>query len=225
VTGERSRELGAVLGMYEREFPRGQRETRASVRRWLHAKAAGRLEPNDYHILVATARGDGRVAAFAFFHYLADINSGFLGYMAVRRTLRNHGIGRWLFGQVKLRLGEDATQRGFGVPEGVFMELEVEDATPEVDARLRFWQRVDALPLRLQWQYPRLQRGAAPAEMYLAFCPMRGAGRRIPAERVRRAVVSIYRHVYGKGADDPNLFHVLDSIGTVAYVGRAHRGR
>jgi len=218
LTSDKSPRLGAVFAMYEREFPLGERESRTAVRHWLHRKARNSLYPNDYHVLVATTRDNRRIVAFAFFHYLADINAGFLGYMAVRPEFRNRGIGSWLFGQVKQRLALDAAERGLDVPDGVFMELEVPTAMPAVDARLRFWRDLNTLPLQIGWRYPRLQRRSEPATMYLAFSPMRTTARRIPTQRVRKAVVSIYRSVYGKRKANADLRSVLRSIDGGGYV-------
>ncbi len=222
VTDDRSLMLPAIFAIYEREFPRGERETRVAIRRWLHDKAGGRLFPDDYHVLAAVHARDA-IAGFALFHYLADINCGFLGYMAVERSLRNRGIGSLLFGRVRRRLEADAEQRGVDRPAGVFMELDVHDGSRAASARLRFWERLDALPLGLEWHYPRLRARGEPATMYLAFSPFGRSTHRVDSGRIRRAVRSIYNHVYRGRKNDAGLRSVLASIEGVAYVRRVRR--
>src|SRR6266446_5953364 len=177
---EEIREAGApwfrqVFDLYEQEFQQGERETLESIGQWLRRKNGGQLQPNDFHLLAAVDSEAETLAGFASFHYLAEIQSGFLGYLAVCPHRRNQGIGSFLFGEVKRVIAANAARVGPGPPLGIFMELRKEDRNNSVgEQRRRFWCRLGARPLNFDWRYPRLQAEAGPSEMDLAFSPMRG---------------------------------------------------
>src|ERR1041385_2292810 len=82
----------AVFRLYERAFSEGEKESLSSI----SAALAGRPGSADrYHVLAARDSSGGIVGG-AFFHYVASIDAGFLGYLFVRPAYQHHGIGRLL---------------------------------------------------------------------------------------------------------------------------------
>jgi GNAT superfamily N-acetyltransferase len=206
----------AVLRLYERTFSEGEKESAAAIRAALTERPRGRA-PDRYHI-VAARDANGRVEGGAFFHYIASLNAGFLGYVFVRPDRRHQGIGRAMLGRVNVVLRRDARLLHRSPPRGLFFELK-KGGDPKARAELHFWSSLGVVLLDLDWQYPRLRPRAAPLDMWLAFRPRRRPAVRITRPFLKRAVTGIYGSVYGRAhaSADMTIRGILRSIrGTVA---------
>jgi GNAT superfamily N-acetyltransferase len=204
----------AVIHLYESTFSEGEKESVAAIRASL---AEGQRAAGRYHV-IAARDARGRVVGGAFFHYIASLNAGFLGYIFVHSSHRHQGIGRRLLGKVNAILRRDAKLRDRPTPAGLFFELK-KGGDQKARAELRFWSALGVVLLDLDWQYPRLRAGAAPLDMWLAFRPRRRSPARITRPFLRRAVTGIYGSVYGRthARADATIRAILRSIrGTVA---------
>jgi GNAT superfamily N-acetyltransferase len=207
-------EFRAVIRLYERAFAEGEKESLDSIRSALSGPRRGAPRGDRYHVVVARA-ASGRVVGGAFFHYIAAINAGFLGYLFVQPSQREHGIGRRLLRKVEATLRRDASQLGYGAPIGLFLELKKADAAdPANGGELRFWRVLGVMRLNLDWRYPRLRDRAGPLDMWLGFRAPGGKPARLTRPTIKRAVAAIHRSVYGSRtpARDPMVSAILGSI-------------
>jgi GNAT superfamily N-acetyltransferase len=206
----------AVFRLYESTFSEGEKESLAAVRAVLAEDP--RARGGDRYHVIAARDARGRVVGGAFFHYVASLNAGFLGYVFVHRARRRQGIGRRLLGKVSAILRRDARLLRRSAPSGLFFELK-KGGDPKARGELRFWSSLGVVLLDLDWQYPRLRPGAAPLDMWLAFRPRRRSPVRITRPFLRRAVTGIYASVYGRTNPraDTSIRQILRSIrGAVA---------
>jgi len=81
----------AALKLYDSVFPEKERIGREYFVELLAEKRLGLLEPFNLHFLVA--RKQGRVVGLATASYLAVVNMGFVGYLAVDPQLKGARIG------------------------------------------------------------------------------------------------------------------------------------
>lgn len=213
ITAATAPELRELCRLYEREFAEGEKESPAAIRSWLSRQQRGELKPDAYHVIVARARG-GRVVGGAFFHYLATINAGFLGYLVVHPAWRRRGIGRRLLRKVESVLRRDARRAKLRDPAGVFMELhKAGNGTSKVAEDTDFWRSLKVFPLDVDWRYPELRSTAAPLDMTLAYHSIHG-GRKGPSDpELEEAVRAIYRFVYGHKRTGFVLRRIIRSIG------------
>lgn len=196
---------------YEEAFPPGERETKENMRRWIERKAKGELVPDDIHMMIA--KQNGKTIGFSSCHYIDAIRSGFLGYIVIDPTLRSGGIGSNFYAAVRSGI-ETNVQRAHPQekPRGMFMELDKEsDEDDNTYRRFRFWNKNDVRPLNMHWQYPDLGNGAPPADMYLACAPLDGNDT-YSLQEMQDVATAIYKSVYEKEKDDPDLQKVLENI-------------
>jgi hypothetical protein len=110
--------------VYAPEFPDpDERESFASIERYLELKAKGWYGDNAYHVIVVES--EGAVLAGAIADYLADPNAGVVEFLVVTPTSRRGGLGRCLLDQTEASLAADA--RRAGRPALDFIVAEIDD--------------------------------------------------------------------------------------------------
>jgi GNAT superfamily N-acetyltransferase len=205
-----------VFRLYERAFSEGEKESLYSIREALAGRLRGPDARDRFHVLAARG-ASGRIVGGAFFHYVAAINAGFLGYVFVRPSSQRQGIGRMLLRKVDAVLRRDARRLRRAAPVGFFFELK-KPGKGAAPAEREFWRSAGVVLLDLDWQYPRLRRGAEPLDMWLAFRRRRKPRVVITRRYIARAVLALHRSVYGDSARSSAIRRrILASIrGTVA---------
>jgi len=102
------------------------------------------LWPNRIHLVVA--RHQGKVVGFALFYHLAEVNLGYMEYIAVAPGYQRQGIGRGLYNAAVEILERDSQ----GVKGMLF---EVQNADTGLNARKDFFLNMGAIPMDLSF-YP-----------------------------------------------------------------------
>lgn len=219
ITNPYSAEFSAAVKLYNETFPVSEKGKVSKMINWLRK---GSTEDSCYHIISAVAQGKRhQTIGFAAFHFLANIDSVFLGYLAVAKGSRRKGVGTKLLKATRIILSTESSRRGMTKPVGIFTELEKEDeGQPETYERFKFWEQQNVIPLKLDWQYPPLYRGNIPAKMYLAFCPISKRRERLSHPLMERICQSIYETVYSRPKDESLLSEVISSFKGDKFVGR-----
>lgn len=117
--------LESVLELYEKTFPIDVREPDNIFLKGL--KYAKSSFPNNFHLLVGMKAG--QVVSFATGHYLADVNSGFIVYIATNLLARRKGLGSKTMQKIEELLIEDAKIAGHSTLSALILEAEKEDCT------------------------------------------------------------------------------------------------
>lgn len=198
--------------VYKERFPEGERETLANLQQWLERKKNHQLGEDNYHWLVAKI--DGKVVGMTQCHYMADVRSGFNGFVAVMQRHSNTGASDALVAQRTQCMEEDARQRGTELRH-LFSELDVVDENdPKKRAlkRLHWWKKRGVEALNMPWEFPRLNGEAEPTHMHLA------ARNRDPSQRpsfsreeIAKVIRAIYWSVYGF-REHPNIDKLIAQI-------------
>ena len=178
-----------ALRLYRRVFPEKERIDRAYFVSILEEKRRGLLEPFNLHFLVA--RAEGRVRGLAVGSYLAVVNLGFVGYLAVDPAYSGAGMGRLLRERLVRALRRDARAAGHAELLGVLGEVEAEN--PWLSHLLR---NPRLLPLDIQYRQPALGRNVPAVPLVLYLEATRRPIRSLPVKRVRALLYAIYRRVY-----------------------------
>jgi GNAT superfamily N-acetyltransferase len=212
VTDPESSLYKSVVKIYEDSFPASEKEKVRSIAHWL--RIGEEIYPNKYHMLaLVSLKEELRALGFGTFHFLAKINSAFLGYLAVEKDSRNRGLGSVLFAEIEDLLTIDAQANSKKPVLGIFTELEKENpADPETTERFRFWNKQNMKPLMLDWAYPPMYKRNEPANMYLAFCPHHNSPGRLTMKQAKEVCLAIYQSVYGCPDTDARLANVISSF-------------
>jgi GNAT superfamily N-acetyltransferase len=181
------------MTIYENTFREGERESRRAFEDNLASEGN---EKSGGHIILALLDREARCRGGIIFSYLEIINSGYISYLVVERSLRRLGHGSALFWAAKDTLDFSAHSLGHPSVHGIFAELERESLQdPLTYDRLRFWENLGVLPLDFSWAYPELIAGKTPVPMDLAY---RGFGthRQLTHASLCAATEAIFRSTY-----------------------------
>jgi ribosomal protein S18 acetylase RimI-like enzyme len=112
-----------VIRLYEQTFEHEVREPFALFAKSLHlAKDAF---PHAFHLLVVVAKD--QVIGFVSGHYLADVNVGFVVYLAIDPSWQSHGIGAQLLASLEQKFEQDARLASYDGLSAIVLETERED--------------------------------------------------------------------------------------------------
>jgi len=189
VSDHRHRYFIAALRLYNRVFPAEEKIDRAYFRDMLEEKRLGLLFPFNLHFLVAR-RGE-RVVGLATGTYLAVVNVGFVGYLAVGRRAAGARIGTRLRRRLVEELRRDARATGRRDLDAVMGEVERDN--PWLRHLIRH-RRVFALDL--DYRQPPLRAQAQDVPLVLYVEPMGRSFRSLHADQVRALLYAIYRRLY-----------------------------
>ena len=155
--------------------------------------------PNRFHFLVGVI--NDKPVCFTTAHYLADINCGYIVYLAADPEERGKGLGKQTLSKIEELLINDAIIAGHPFLKGIFLETEREiDSQNEEEYRenvnrLQFFNHLGFKPIK-EYQYvqPPLYNGQTPVPLYLAFKPVAGKAE----TDCEQAVKAIYYEKYHK---------------------------
>lgn len=181
------------MAIYEAVFPDEERESRAVLERYF--SLTGAEHTGGYQVLAAVDRSGAGVVGGIVFSYLSGVNCGYISYLMVAAEARRRGIGTALFRASREALDSVARRTECPGAEGVFTELRKRsDRHPGTLERVRFWTRLEVIPLAVDWEYPELEPGKQPARMDLAYAPF--TPRRLTFGMLGRAVREIFATTY-----------------------------
>ncbi|WP_339147158.1 GNAT family N-acetyltransferase [Sutcliffiella sp. BMC8] len=115
--------LENVMELYDQAFPIEVREPHSVFLQSLQYAKTRR--PNNYHFLIGL-EGD-QLVSFATGHYFADVNSGFIVYIATNPLVRSNGLGTKTLAELEDLLFKDAISAGNSSLKAIFLETETED--------------------------------------------------------------------------------------------------
>jgi GNAT superfamily N-acetyltransferase len=146
--------LDKVLEIYDKSFPLEVREPHQIFIQSL--QYATTAYPNNFRFMIGL---DGeRIVSFATGHYLADVNTGFVVYIATNPLFRSKGIGRQTLLEMEELLNKDAYLAGNSSLMAIILETESPAQAKtiiereECLSRNRFFQK-NGYKLNLEWEY------------------------------------------------------------------------
>ena len=177
------------VGLYNRMFPDSERSDPQYFAHILEEKRLGLLYPFNFHYVVA--REDDRAIGLATGHYLALVNLGFVGYLAVDPSAKGGRIGSRLRHRLVEEFRRDARAAGYKDLLGVIGE--VEEQNPWLRHLIR---KRGAFALDFDYRQPPLGSQLDDVPLVLYVEPIGRPIKRIPAENVRKLLYTIYRRIY-----------------------------
>ncbi|MGC5324343.1 GNAT family N-acetyltransferase [Brevibacillus sp. SYSU BS000544] len=132
-----------ALAFYDDTFPLEVREPHEIF--WESLRYAKNNSANNFHFLIGL-EGE-QIVSFATGHYIKEVNSGFIVYIAATPTKRSKGLGTKTLYKMEELLTEDAKSAGFPSIQSIVLETEKQEVvqTPEEKQdcikRSRFFER------------------------------------------------------------------------------------
>lgn len=180
---------------YVGEFPDAdERESLASLQRYLAAKARGWYGANAYHIIVAEVAG--RPVGGAVCDYLAQPNAGVIEFLFVSASMQRRGIGRMLHERAIGLLRADARAAGAARLSAIVAEMNdpfrraaTRDNLDPFE-RAAIWGRWGFAALQFRYVQPALSRAQRPVENLMLIVRMLARPRttQVPAAWVLEVV-------------------------------------
>jgi len=152
------------------------------------------------------------VYGFAITVPLPDMGMHLLEYLAAAVNMRNRGIGAALVRDVQQSL------RVQGTISGIVLEAESDEEGDPVERptrrrRIEFYRRMGAIVIEGVKGYTMPDmRGSGYLAMKLLWLPVISSAPMPDGPELRACIVSIYRHSYGLGPDNPLVRNVLASL-------------
>ena len=177
ITTIKDERLKEALSLYHICFPEYVREDENIF--YESIKQREKNIPNQFHFLVGIL--NNKVVCMATSHYLADVNCGYIVYIAADPKERGKGLGKQTLFKMEELLNNDAKKAGHSTLMGISLETEREiDAKNEEEYkeainRLQFFQHLGFSPVEgYHYVQPPLYNGQTPVPLYLAFKPLTG---------------------------------------------------
>lgn len=123
ITNSDQGNLEKVLKIYDQALPIELREPHDIFQKGLKYAANSFL--NNFHFLVGME--DDTVVSFATAHYLAEVNAGFIVYIATNPLVRKRGIGSQTILKIEELLNKDALSAGNNSLRLSILETEIEE--------------------------------------------------------------------------------------------------
>lgn len=123
ITYDHLSNLDVVFSLYDHSFPIEVREPHDTFIRSL--QYSRNSKPNNFRFLVGF-EGE-QLVSFATGHYLANVNSGFIVYIATNPLLRSKGVGSQTLFRLEELLNKDAILAGNPSIKAILLETEIKD--------------------------------------------------------------------------------------------------
>jgi GNAT superfamily N-acetyltransferase len=189
VEDHRSPYFGPALRIYNRVFPKDERTGRRYFIEVLREKRLGLLYPFNFFFLVA--RQDERVVGMTTGSYLAVVNIGFVGYLAVLPSLKGRRVGSKLRDRLVQEMRRSARASG---------RDDLSAALGEVDTRNPWLHNLvrnkRVFVLDVDYRQPPLRPGGHEVPLALYLESISRPVSRLAADEVRALVYAIYRRLY-----------------------------
>lgn len=210
----RDRGFSGMMNLFERIFPAKEKIDRSYFEDILAEKRMGLLDPFNTHVLVAK-RGR-RVLGFATGTYLAVVNMGFVGYLAIDPASKGLRLGGRLRTRLVEEMRKDARAAGHEDLEGVLGEIEPDNPWLRHLVRER-----KVLALDIDYRQPPLRKESPEVPLVLYVESIGEPIRRLEARRVRAILYAIYRRLYRLRFPlrEPSFRTMLKSLGRRRLVG------
>lgn len=141
--------------------------------------------------------------------YLTAINVGFVGYLAVDRTLRGVGIGQTLRDRLLDVFQRDARRRHHEAVAAIVGEVE-----PDNPWLAKLVREKGALALDIPYYQPPIRPGAEAVPLVLYYQPLGERRESLPAAEVGALLYQIWRHAYQvvRPWQDPLFAEMLEAV-------------
>lgn len=178
-----------AIRLYTGVFPKKERIDRAYFKQLLDEKRLGLLFPFNFHFLVAKL--EGRVVGLVTGNYLAVVNMGFVGYLAVAPALKGRRVGSRLRRRLVEDMRRDARACGRDDLAAVLGEVEAENPWLHHLVRTR-----GAFAFDIDYRQPALRERSGEVPLVLYAQPIARPIRRVSADETRALLYAIYRRLY-----------------------------
>ena len=123
--------LDDVFQLYDQSLPKEVREPHDILLRGL--EIAKSSFPNQFHFLIGLEGSE--LVSFACFHYLAEVNTGFLVYLITAPNVRSRGIGSYTLRKIEEILNKDASLTGYHSLKALVLEVERQELAHTEDEK------------------------------------------------------------------------------------------
>lgn len=123
ITDNNLSHIDKVFKLYDLVFPIVVREPHTIFYNGLHY--AGQRKPNNFRLLIGFEGEE--LISFATGHYLEEVNSGFIVYIATNPQSRSKGIGSKTLAKMEELLTDDAIKAGNSSLNSIILETETEN--------------------------------------------------------------------------------------------------
>lgn len=214
VVDERTPLANEALQLLAETFPPHDRHSLDDLRTEVAEKRYDLLFPYDFHLLALVDESD-HVVATSTGTYLAGVNAGFVGYLAVHPDHRGEAHGRKLRSTLVELFKSDAIEAGNHGLSWVIGEVRV--ANPWLHKLVR---EGTAIPFDFDYYHPGMTVGKG--EKYVLYRQLVGDLRReLAAAETRTILYAIYKRAYRVRypLKNPNFVAMLEDIGDRKVVG------
>jgi len=177
------------VDLYNRAFPDSERSDPRYFAHTLEEKRLDLLYPFNFHYLVA--RANDRAVGLATGHYLALVNMGFVGYLAVQPSIKGARVGSRLRHRLLKEMRRDA--RAAGYKDLLAVVGEVEAVNPWLRHLIR---NRGAFALDIDYHQPALGTHLDDVPLVLYVEPIGRPIKRIRAADVQKLLYALYRRIY-----------------------------
>jgi GNAT superfamily N-acetyltransferase len=175
--------------MLQETFPTSELIRAAEFVRAITERAAGAWSDLLWHAVVGE-RGP-RMEGIATGTYLASLNVGFIGYLAVDQQRRAKGLGHQLRDTLLELFDGDAWRLLGRRVDAVVGEVE-----PDNPWLVTLVQRHQAIPLDIPYHQPPLRAKGPEVPLVLYYQPLAIPRQALPVAEVRQLLYSIWRYAY-----------------------------
>lgn len=205
--------------LLRRIFPSTELVSVVEWRQSLREREAGLWTDVAWHLVVAEAGGE--VIGVATGTYLGNVNTGVIGYLAVSRADRHHGLGPRLRARLRNLFQRDARQIGARPLQAVVGEVRRDNPWLRTLAR-----RPRVLVLDFNYLQPGLRPDAHPEPLVCYYESLDRVRRRMPASMLRRLLYTVWRRVYriARPMSDPAFRRMLRELSGRRWIGPLRLG-
>ena len=199
-----SEQIEPLRAIYFDAFPPSER---GDFNEWLNEITEGKR----WLFLAETQR---KIVGYATIVPWVTADAHLLEYLAIARGYRNLNYGAALFQHVA------KTMRALGKADGIFWEVESDDADAGTAAEIELRQRRIAFYARNgaaivecapRYRVPSLT-GGEPLKMKIMWLPLRESADVPTGTKLRECIIGSFTRDYGLPADDPLLLAVLKDL-------------
>jgi GNAT superfamily N-acetyltransferase len=205
----------AAHELLRREFPRAEM---LPVRDWRNAmreRREGLWTDVSWHLLVAER--DGQVLGAASGSYLGNVNTGVIGYVAVKPEARSFGLGPRLRRALLRRFGAQARRLGHNALRAIVGE--VREDSPWLRHLVR---HESAIALDFDYVQPSLGGNRAPVSLVMYYQPHGRPKKTLGVAELRKLLFTIWRRAYrvSRPLSHPEFRRMLRSLGERRRIGQ-----